>query len=240
MMTGKDGKRATSTVAILPAMLCAAVVSLAAGNGTVIDRDTVFAADVEVPEAATLIIRPGVTITFSTYSRLAVGGLLIAEGTAGKPVLFTATGRPRGSQALPDWKGIEIIGPKAYGRLRHVRIEGAFRNLVWGNQSVFDSCEFAGNHYALYCAKQSAANVSNSRFYNNVYGITVEFAAPLLLNNIITDNSIGICLRISGESVTGRNRIVNNRTDIKVENAFGENKQPASIQYLWEVMNQLY
>jgi parallel beta-helix repeat protein len=209
-------------------------------NDLEIPSDTTVSADLVVPKGSVCTVRPGITIRFAGYHSLIVRGVIIAEGTADSPIRVTTTDRPRGSAAPPSWKGLEILEQGAYGRFRHCRIEGAFRNLVWNTSASFDSCEFVGNHYGLYSARGATPHVRNCRFYRNCYGVVADMASPLLLDNTITDNTCGLYLLLSSEGVVGRNVIEGNTTDIESEQAFGSNRSSLSLHYLWKVMSQLY
>ena len=206
----------------------------------VFSHDTTIEGDLIVASNRICVIKPGVTIKFAGYGRMGVYGVLVAAGSVDSQIVITAEGRPQGSTAAPDWKGIEIVGKVSQAQMRHCRIEGAFRNLVWDASPVFDSCSFAGNHYALYCAKQARPHVKSCSFYRNKYGITVDLAATLLLDNTITENTIGLYLLLCSESLVGRNIIKSNTTDIKTEESLGCHKGSMSLHYLWNVMNQLY
>lgn len=216
------------------------VAAVAGKNEIRIERDTLFSGDFTVPSGVTCIVSPGVTISFGGYNRLVVEGVLLAEGTRTNPVLFTCANRARGSVDQPAWKGLEVGGRQAYGRFVHCRFEGAYRNLVWEAAPVFDSCEFVGNHYALYCARKASPHISNSSFYRNHIAVFADFASPLLLDNTISENVIGVYLQLNSEGIVGRNRIENNDENIRSENAFGGNKGSTSLHGLWNVVNQLY
>lgn len=210
------------------------------GTRVVIPHDTLFRADYQVPAGTICIIEPGVTISFAGYHRLVVEGMLIAEGTSSRPILFTAANRTRGSRDEPGWKGVEVRGSEGYGRFVHCRFEGAYRNLVWGASAVFDSCEFSGNHYALYCAAKARPHISNSRFHGNRIAVSADFAAPLLLDNRITDNLVGVHLQVRSEGIVGRNIIMNNRVNLHSETPLGSSDGSTSLHHLWNLMQQLY
>jgi parallel beta-helix repeat protein len=213
--------------------------SFAAAPAWVFARDTLLSGPVEVPENTTCTINPGVNVRFSGYFKFVVHGLLIAEGTADKPITFTCMGRPRGSMEAPCWYGIMVMGKKAEGLFRHCRFEGAFRNLAWESRPVFDSCEFVGNRCGLYCAKNAVAHVKNCGFYRNMCGITTDFADPLLLNNVISDNTIGIYLQTGTRLVLGKNIVIHNRTDIRTEPSLKGDTGASAMRNLWERMDQL-
>jgi parallel beta-helix repeat protein len=206
----------------------------------VIDRDTVLTANFEVAESLTCTIKPGTTIRFACYGKFIVRGLLIAQGSAAEPITFTCAGRPHGATLPPCWYGIFITGKSSHADFRNCRFEGMYRGLVWDSSPLFDSCEFAGNHFALYCTKKASPLVKNCRFYHNVYGITADFATPLLKDNLITANTIGVYLQVSSQPLAGPNTITGNETNIRAETALKGDTTAFSMKYLWEIMNELY
>jgi parallel beta-helix repeat protein len=206
----------------------------------IFSRDTVLKTDLEIPLGSSLIVSAGVNVRLEGYRTITIKGLAIAEGTQDRPIIFSSVDRARGSAERPTWNGIEIRGKDSNGRFRHCRFEGAFRNLSWESNPVFDSCEFTGNHYALYCTKKAVPHIENCSFHQNTYGIASDYASPIIAGNIITNNVIGIFLQISSSALVGRNNISGNQTDIKSEDALGKNKNSFSNQYLWELMQQLF
>ena len=82
--------------------------------------------------------------------------------------------------------------------------------------------------------------MSHSRFFRNVYGIAANFSYPLLLDNTVTENAIGLYLQLCSEAIAGKNVITRNETNIRMENALGKNTSSFSLQNLWDLMQQLY
>lgn len=203
-------------------------------------KDTVISNDIEIPFGSSIVISPGVKIQFDGYRTVVIKGLIIAQGTGDAPILFTSVDRVRGSREKPGWKGFEISGKDAQGFFSHCRFEGAFRNLIWGSAPAFDSCEFAGNHYALYCTNKAMPHVKNCKFYRNTYGIASDYASPLMNGNVITENNIGLYLQMSSNALAGKNIISGNEVDIRSEDALGTNNSSFSMQHLWDLMLQLY
>jgi parallel beta-helix repeat protein len=205
-----------------------------------IDRDTVLTGNFEVPDSLTCTIKAGTTIKFACYCKFIVRGLLIAQGTAREPITFTCVDRSHGATQPPCWYGMLVMGKSSQADFRNCRFEGMYRALVWDCRPLFDSCEFAGNHFALYCTKKASPLVKNCRFYRNVYGIVADFATPLLRNNLITDNTIGVYLQVGSQPLAGPNTIFGNQTNIRVETALAGDSTAFSMKYLWELMNELY
>jgi parallel beta-helix repeat protein len=232
--------RPLSTRTILLAIAVAWFPGFAGQGQPVSVSDTVFTSNIDIPPGVTWNIVPGSKIQFDGYYGITVRGLLVAEGTAAKPISFSSVARPETLREDPAWKGIEILGKKANARFKHCSFSGAYRNLVWESSPSFDSCDFTGNHYGLYCSKKSSPLVSNCRIHHNTYGIAVDYSFPLLLNNAITGNVIGLYLQLTAESIAGKNLIASNETNIRVEKAYGNDSASFHMQSLWKVMQQLY
>lgn len=66
--------------------------------------------DVYVEVGASLTIEPGTAVVFSSYCGLSVRGTLLAGGTAGAPIVFTAANGTAGG-----WDGLKISGVGAAG-----------------------------------------------------------------------------------------------------------------------------
>jgi parallel beta-helix repeat protein len=221
-------------------LLAGAAAHLHAGNRAEIARDTVIATDLIVDSTATCTVRPGVAIRFDGYRRLEVRGLLVAEGTGAQPILLSAVGRPRGARTRPEWQGLLAEGGNAHVRLRHCRIEGAYTNTFWGAHAVLDSCEIVGNYHGIYCTRGAQVHIKGCRVYRNVYGVTANSAAPLLLGNTITDNTVGVYLEQSAGELAGRNLIRLNDTDVKTDETLQHGTGAPSIRQLWDAVRQLY
>lgn len=204
------------------------------------DRDTVLNNTVEIPEDVTCVIKAGITIRFSGYYRFIVNGLLIAEGTKENPILITGVDRPRGSTEPPCWQGFEIRGEKADAVFKYCRIEGAYRNFFYDTRPTIKHCEFVGNHCAIYCSNKAAAYVKNCKIYRNKYGIVADFASPMILDNVIAENVVGVLMMRSSRLIAGRNVVAKNKKDIHSEESFGENYDAISLKYIWDLMSQLY
>lgn len=227
-------------VAAIAVALVASAPTFAGKQEFTIAGDTVLQANFEVPESVTCTVRPGTTIKFAGYFKFVVRGLLIARGTAAEPITFTCAGRTRGDTSPPCWYGIVFMGKGAGAYLRSCRFEGMYQCLAWESSPVFDSCEFAGNHCALYCTKKASPHVKDCRFYRNVYAVIADYAMPVLVDNVITDNNVGVCLEIGAKPIAGPNNIFGNRTNIKSETALRGDSAAFSIQGLWRLMNELY
>ena len=208
--------------------------------GDVIDKDTILSSDMVIEEGKTLTITPGVTIKFSGYYSIKVHGLILLEGTAKKPILITALDRARGDSNWPGWKGFDIRGKNADALIRNCRIEGAYKNIIYNTRPIIDSCEFVGNHEAIRCVASAVPHIKNCVIYRNKYGIVVDNSTPMLLDNTITDNKIGVYTQLNASMIAGRNIIQNNEIDISTDKSLGENRNRTEIKQVWDIMRELY
>lgn len=74
--------------------------------------------DVVLPEAETLVIRPGVQVVFDGPFSIQVDGTLVAVGTADSPIAFFP------ADAEPGWNGLLAEMEAASVRLEHCTFEG--------------------------------------------------------------------------------------------------------------------
>lgn len=206
----------------------------------VFERDTLLTEDLVVEKGKTCIIKAGVKIIFKGYNAIIVRGLLMIEGTKELPVLITREDRARGELNWPGWKGFDIRGEEADAVIKNCRIEGAYRNIIYGTRPVLDSCEFVGNHSAIHCSGKAAPHIKNCRIYRNKYGLYVDHSTPIMLDNVITDNVIGVYTQMNSSMVAGRNIIEGNETDFSSEESLGENKDLGSLRKIWDIMRELY
>jgi nitrous oxidase accessory protein NosD len=220
--------------------LLAATIAAGRDDAGLIERDTLLSADLVVAENTTLIVKPGVVLRLEGYHAIIVRGVLICEGTREEPILITCAKRPRGATGKPCWQGLTIVGDKANALFRHCRIEGAYRTMISAASPVFDSCRIAGNHYGIYCTDRSKVHITNCRIYRNRYGIAADYASPMILDNVITENTVGVHLQLSSTLLAGRNLIEGNRHDIRSDDTFGENNDITTVKRLWDLMRQLY
>ncbi|MBD3240935.1 MAG: hypothetical protein GF331_10150 [Chitinivibrionales bacterium] len=220
-------------------MLALAALSTALAVGAdkppiVISRDTVLTHDLFVDSHQTCRIEPGVTIEFDGYHALRVHGMLVALGEEDAPILITGLDRPRGSMERPDWKGLAVVGKAAHVRMRHCRIEGAHANGFWESSGILDSCAFVGNYHGVYSGRDAVPHVRNCRIYRNVYGISVNASTPLLLDNVVSENTVGMHFEYASQSAVGRNILTSNDTDVRTESALDTPGVDLSLQEFWE------
>jgi hypothetical protein len=74
-------------------------------------------ANLIVPTNATLTVEPGVQVVFDPPFHLQVAGTLLAQGSASRPIVFTA------SDPAAGWGGIRLLDTMHSNSLRHVVLE---------------------------------------------------------------------------------------------------------------------
>jgi len=93
-------------------------------------------ATLTVPAGATLSLRPGTALRFTSEAGLTVHGVLRAEGTVEQPVTFAAAGDG-------NWAGIVLANGDQPSLLKQCRIHAARALVIQAGNHVVEQCEFA-------------------------------------------------------------------------------------------------
>ncbi|MEJ2600854.1 MAG: PKD domain-containing protein [Anaerolineales bacterium] len=195
--------------------------------------------DITVPAGAALTIESGVEVLFQSWYSLTVNGTLIADGTAGGPILFTGT-------TSPGWLGIRFVDAPdgsslTYAIVENGRATGAPLNQGGGiyidNSSPVISHSTIRDNLAkssgggIYLNNSNATLIANTIINNTAGqgasasggGLAVLYSNPVLTDNVISGNSVyisggyttpsgyggGLLLRSSNATLT-RNLISDN------------------------------
>jgi parallel beta-helix repeat protein len=202
---------------ILPWILLMGLLPSAA-LALVLDRDTVWRGTVLIEEEvlvapeATLLIEPGARVRFvptdvatgSAPIRLTVLGKLIAQGTAGAPILFTSAAE----KPVPgDWAGLvfENNVETTVSRLRHCRIEYA-DTAIGGTLAalVVEDTRVQHNKLALLAQKKFSGGMFNCELLDNDNGAQFVQNSRFRLENCRILRSLGdgvFCNKNSSPSI---------------------------------------
>ena len=97
---------------------------------------------VYVKDGATLTIEPGTVVMGEKGSKgtliIERGGMIMAQGTASKPIVFTSA-QPAGSRAAGDWGGLIILGNAPVNLGAGARIEGGVDREYGGSDAADNS-----------------------------------------------------------------------------------------------------
>ncbi len=138
--------------------------------------------DITIPSGETLTIYPGVTVFFESWYKLTVNGRLMAVGSEGDSIHFTATPPGPGE---PGWLGIRFINAEEGSRLQYSIIDNA-------KATAGDPYDRGAGIYIY----NSNPVISNSTIKNNQAkyrgaGIYIEASNPSIRDNLIADNLVG-------------------------------------------------
>jgi hypothetical protein len=177
--------------------------------------------DLVIEKQARLVVAPGTDVVFLPPapgqdlfterpnfpgSELIVQGVLIAEGTAAKPISFRYVdpGAPAGS-----WGGINLReSPEA--RFRHVHIMQADSAIhSHKSKAVIEESRIENNLVGLRF-NTTEFLIQNNLLRDNGTAIRFHFGAPVIRNNVITENDRGFFLSshprnylIEGNNIAG-------------------------------------
>ena len=170
-------------------------------SGTLTFSDSPFLVkeNINVLSSDTLIIEPGVALFFEEGTKLNVEGMIVAEGTKEKPVIFTSF--------LSGWLGISLFNPNDTSKFKFCVIQevyqqsgGAMRNgalEVINSSVVIENCIFRINttRYGggLFLSNSSAI-IKNNIFRDNdaeVFGgaMFLQNSTATIINNTIYRNT---------------------------------------------------
>ena len=158
----------------------------------------------------TLTIEPGVELRFNPYTQLTIGassgnpGALVAQGTAGSPILFTSN---KVTPAAGDWYGIR------------------FQNTSDDATSILQYCtiDYAGYSsgalYLYYASPRILNCVIASSKSQGIYGSN---SSPQIVNNTISNSaSHGLYLSSGAPTITGNTFINSGNYDIYISTPTG-------------------
>ncbi len=160
-----------------------------------------------IPDSVTLTINPGTYVEFQGLHRINVKGTLLAQGTPGNPITFTAKDPNHG------WNGIRfdsIQKANDTSKLVHCILEHATSVITPFDQNDNGGAVFVRNYSNLVI---SNCTISDNNSSGKGGGIYCYNSNPTLTDNIITNNTAsyagGIYLDHSTPVFTG-NAITNN------------------------------
>ncbi len=146
----------------------------------------------------TLTLQPGVELRFNRSTRFIVGtssgnpGALVAEGTAGNPIIFTSAQEVK---TPGDWYGIIFYQTSAsLSSLNHCIVEYAGYS-SWGGIYIYNSspqinnCTIRNNQNYGIRVSQGTPTITNSHITaNGSYGVYIQNATPSITYSSIIDN----------------------------------------------------
>ncbi len=154
-------------------------------------------------DAATLTMQPGVEVTFDANTGLAVtgGGVLIAEGAAGDPVVLRGATEEAGA-----WTGLSFLASASSdNRLSHVEVIDAGASSFGGDPTAI--AVLAG-------ARLSIANASVSGSAG--FGVVADDASEMTMSSsTVTGNAMAISVGVNTMAgVAADNSLTGNDEDI--------------------------
>lgn len=156
-----------------------------------------------IPEGSTVIIKPGTKIKAHESSSLIVQGTLIAEGTERFPISFTAD---INNADKGHWQGITAANGSAIS-MQHCMIKDAEIGILFEDDN--------------------AVIFENNHLENNIEAVAAFDSSPVLKENIITGNDIGLGSYNNAAPVLTdliyeqrfKNGIINNETGIWINSS---------------------
>jgi predicted outer membrane repeat protein len=173
------------------------------GNWTLSGSPYLVEGAIMIPNNATLIIEPGVTVNFQGAYKLYLQGRILANGTVADTITFTAADTTNG------WLGIQFDNTPATNDTS---------KFYYCKLQYSKTTDGGGAFYVLGFSKVIISNCRISNCKSDVYpgggGIQCSGSSPVIANNIISNNTTtfgggGICCENASPIITN-NRISNN------------------------------
>lgn len=170
---------------------------------------------VRVPVDSRLIILPGTIIEFTKKdtngdgigeSGLMLQGVLIAKGTARKPIFFRSA-EPEKKRG--DWDAINIINSDGVRNIiEYCQFEDAYRGLHFHFSNVILQYSVFLNNYRGVQFQESTVELRSNYFFQNISAVQardseIVFSDNQLVNNVFGANFFRAHLTIQGNSIGG-------------------------------------
>jgi len=214
---------------------------------TVVWKDRVVVKGVvRVPAKSKLIIMPGTVVEFSKRDTnddgigengLLVMGVLVAKGTADKPIIFRSAEE---SPAAGDWDSVNIFSSDgAQNLIEYCQFEDAYRALHFHFSNVSVSHSVLHDNYRALQFQESLIRVTDNDIFDNKSAIRARDSEVLISGNRIFNNYTGPNIfRITG-AVRGNNIVGNYLEGMRIregslaveENFIAGNRYGLTIAY---------
>lgn len=152
---------------------------------------------IKVDSTATLTIKPGVKLYFHENAGLDVYGTLHIEGEKGNEVLLRGDRIDNMFDYLPydrtpgQWQGLRLRSSSVGNKIQFADIHSTYNGIL------VDSCHDES------IAKQSKLEFLQSTIHNcQGYGVKVDSAAIVTIENCLISNTLNHCLYVYGGSVS--------------------------------------
>ncbi len=153
---------------------------------------------VRVPVDSRLIIMPGTIIEFTKKdtngdgigeSGLMLQGVLIAKGTARKPILFRSAEPVKG---MGDWDAINIINSDGVRNLiEYCQFENAYRGLHFHFSNVLIQHSVFRDNYRGVQFQESTVELRKNHLHHNISAVQARDSEIVITGNQVLDNVFG-------------------------------------------------
>jgi len=140
--------------------------------------------------SGTLLIDPGVVVSFEANTKLDISGTLSAEGTQDQPITFTSN---RPAPAKGDWAGLFLHSGSTSSILRHVVVEYGKGISVDSSSPLIDNATIRYNASSGVYLYRTASTISHSVIISNTAesgaGIHIRYGTVTVDSNTISWNN---------------------------------------------------
>jgi len=110
-----------------------------------------------------------------------------------------------------SWIGLHLATGKTPMHVKHLVVEGAFRNTLTASTGTLTRCVFRNNFYGLWIEEPSAVVIDSSLFEGNRYALSVDQGELFMTASRIENNVFGLLLEKGARLQGGGNQIQENQ-----------------------------
>lgn len=157
-----------------------------------------------IPSQDTLRIDAGVDVLMGPYAKLLVNGVAVIGGSETLPVRFVP------AAAGESWNGVHFISTSKPFSVRHLLVEGAFRNTVSSSSGLFENSKFVDNYHGLKLYSSQEVMLKDCEFKRNRFAISATASTILAEGVLVEGNVFGVVLESGSKFLGSRAGIAEN------------------------------
>lgn len=182
---------------------------------------------VRIPAGSRLIIMPGTVVEFTKKDTngdgigengLMMQGVLIAKGSAEKPILFRSAEK---EAAKGDWDAINIINSDgARNIIEYCQVQDGYRGLHFHFANVAVQYSIFKHNFRGVQFQESTVELRHNQFYGNISALQARDSEITLADNLIVNNVFGANFLRAHLDISGNRFDTNQDFGLKIREGY--------------------